>query len=129
MAHNLKEYICEHKKTRFVWGVNDCCTFASNWVEKSTGINPLKNLGFYGEYDHAEKAEEILDELGGLKHILDEALGESKHPSMAIQGDVVLGDIEYGETLGICLGTDCIFLGLRRPVFKKTLDMQLAWGV
>ncbi len=126
-AETLAEYLQKHKGVEFVWGSNDCCTFASNWVEELTGVNPLISIGHYGKYKTLKGAATILKNLGGLSKVLDENLGNNIHPAYAKVGDIVMGDLDGGETLGICIGIECMFLGEKGVVRKRTLDMLKAW--
>jgi len=125
----LENYINKCNSRKFVWGDNDCCTFASNWVEELTGANPLEELGYYGKYTTREDAEKLLELLGGVEEIVDGKLGDSTIPAFAIAGDLVCGDLDHGETLGICLGVESAFLGTHRIITRKTLDMKKIWRV
>ena len=128
-ATTLENYLMSYEKSKFVWGKNDCCTFASNWVEEVSKVNPLKELGFYGKYKTAGKAVKILDKLGGLEKVLTKALGESIHTAYAVLGDVVMGDLDHGETMGICMGSSCIFLSEEGITTEPTYTMKKVWRI
>jgi len=125
----LNIYIEEHKNKPFVWGSNDCCTFASNWVERLKGVNPLEELGHYGTYFTEEEAILLLKKLGGVIRIVNKSLGIASGPALAHPGDLVCGDMGYGNTLGICLGSECVFLGQDDLITGRTLEMKKAWRI
>jgi len=125
----LNRYVQQHKDSEFIWGTNDCCTFASDWVAEVSGINPLEDLGHYGKYTTAKEAKKLLKKLGGVKKIVDKVMGSKIPVSFAGSGDLVCGELGHGDTLGICIGTDSVFLGEESLVIKRTLTMKQAWRV
>lgn len=129
MIEKLNLYINKHSGTEFVWGINDCCTFASNWVEVCLGKNPLKDIEFYGKYSTKIEAKKILVGLGGIHEVLNNALGDSIHPVKAKAGDIVMGELDEGKTLGICLGIDSIFLGHNNFISLPTITMKNVWSM
>jgi hypothetical protein len=128
MSQKLDKYILDHTNVEFLWGSNDCCTFASDWVEEKSGVNPLKELGHHGKYKTYKGALKLLKKLGGMEKVVSAKLTEIP-VAFAQVGDVVCGDLDYGDTMGICIGVGSLFLGEESLVTRPTLDMKKAWRV
>ena len=103
----LVEYLDRRKDERFQWGVMDCCTFACDWVEEITGVDPMAELRHkYSGPITAQKAMIRFTESGdGLaacaqKLAFKYGFNEVK-PSEAQRGDVVLIDFGSALALGI----------------------------
>jgi len=60
---------------------------------------------------------------------VNKVFGKATGPAFAHTGDLVCGDIGHGNTLGICLGIDSVFLGTDSLVIKRTLEMKKSWRV
>ena len=121
----LDIYLAKHHKKVFKWGSNDCCTFSCDWVEEVTGRD-IKQ--FTGEYSTEEEAKALLEEFGG-RDKAEKLFGREVHPAMAQYGDIVCGDVGYGDAFGICIGMQSVFLGIKTLVYKNTLHMKRAWRV
>lgn len=122
---SLLLYITAHQHTKFEWGVNDCCTFSCNWFKEITGKNLLPLVG--GDYNDEKGAMLLLEKFG--RDNASALFGEEIHPSLATPGDIVEADMEYGETLGICLGLDSAFIGIKELITVRTLECKRAWRV
>lgn len=128
----LFNYINAHERKLFVWGKNDCFTFTLGWIKEATGRDVWGTTKDWQEiakdYDNEEAAMSLLELFGGREKA-EACLGESIHISLAVAGDIVCGDLSDGETLGICLGLDSVFLGLRGIITMRTLELEKAWRV
>lgn len=128
----LFNYINKHERKLFVWGKNDCFTFTLGWIEKATGRDVWETTEDWQKISRDYKSEEDalnLLELFGGREKAEACLGKPIHVSSAVAGDVVCGDLSDGETLGICLGLDSVFLGLRGLVTVRTLELNKAWRI
>jgi hypothetical protein len=113
----------------FIWGANDCCLFAADAVQATTGTDPAAHLR--GSYSTATQAARVLAEHGGVRAIATQALGEPMpHAAMAQRGDVVCVPLDGRDTLGVVAGDGqwCApgELGL---VYRPMAEVQTAWRV
>lgn len=108
----LAEYLRERADSPFVWGENDCCMFAADWVLRVTGRDHLAI--FRVLYSDEIGAAELLAEVGGVARGATEMLGRPL-PTVATaqRGDVVLFESGQGPALGICVGDK--FAALKPP--------------
>jgi hypothetical protein len=110
----------------FVWGSNDCCTFAAAAVEALTGANPMDQVE---RYDGPLSAMRLVEEGGGLHALATRLLGQAVPPLMAAVGDVVLLTNEERELLGICNGTSAIAPGRDGLVVLDMTAAFAAWKI
>lgn len=89
----------------FVWGANDCCSFAAAAVQAITGRNPMAGVVAYAS--EAAAARLIL-RAGGLRALASQYLGRPVPPAFAAVGDVVLVMNEGREALGVCNGVNVL---------------------
>lgn len=95
-------FLLERTNVPFVWGANDCATFAADCVMAITGIDPApKGLR---KHTTALQASRVLKRHGGLSGIATAALGEPVPVSQAQVGDVLLVPMQGREALAICNG-------------------------
>lgn len=52
----------------FDWGTFDCCTFAFDWVQLITGVDPMQQ--FRGKYSTALTASRALKKIGAGKSVV-----------------------------------------------------------
>lgn len=99
----LPVYLAERAAEPFVWGVNDCCVFAADWVLRVTGCDPMPAIR--GKYSDEAMAKRIIGYGGSIKLMATAALGPAL-PTVATgqRGDIVLFETEAGPALGICVG-------------------------
>jgi len=116
----------EWRSRAFAWGTVDCCQFAAEVVAALTGDD--KRALFPAYTDEAE-ARAIIAAHGGLSGLVTAALGEQKHPSRAMRGDVVLLDRGQGELIGICIGARIVAPGLQGLEFAPMGCALAAWSV
>lgn len=110
----------------FVWGSNDCCTFAAAAVEALTGANPMESIE---HYDNPLAAARMVEAGGGLLDLATSLLGESVSPRMAAVGDVVLLTNEGRQLLGICNGINALAPGLDGLVALGMHTASAAWKI
>ena len=100
----LAAYLAQARATGFVWGRHDCVLFGANWVRELTGTDPLK--GYRGRWSSARGAARVIAGLGAplgdlVADTLTAAGFEEVPPARAGRGDIVLGDMTRGLTVGI----------------------------
>lgn len=110
----------------FVWGSNDCCTFASAAVQAMTGSNPMDSIE---RYDNPLAAARMVEAGGGLLDLAISLLGEPVTPRMAAVGDVVLLTNEGRDLLGICNGINALAPGRDGLVALDMTTASAAWKI
>ena len=118
----------------FLWGSNDCCTFAAAAVEALSGANPMASMEPYGtEAGPKRKALRRLlrriDKAGGLQHLVSEYLGAPISPRMAGVGDVVVVMNAGAELVGVCNGTSVAAPGPHGMVMLGMDAAVAAWRI
>lgn len=99
----LAEFIEERRSAALVYGVQDCCLFAADWVERATGVDPAALLR--GTYHNAAGAARILARNGGVTGLATAALGQPVPSALAQRGDLVLVDGDDGRpALAVVIG-------------------------
>lgn len=106
----LDAYVLQHARTPFAWGSHDCCTFAADWVQMLCDRDPM--APWRGQYRTVTAARRLIEGAGGLEAMVGQALGATISAAFAQRGDVVLGELSLGPTVGIVLGVDAAFPGL-----------------
>jgi hypothetical protein len=130
----LALFVEEKRCEKFVWGVNDCCGFAADWVAICTGVDPC--AAWRGKYRDAAGAARLIRRGGGLEALVDRALAahgwaQIARP-MARRGDVVsiaTGRSARGVAAGVCIGADAVFPGPDCVSFRAMDECRLAWRI
>lgn len=125
----LDGFIRERRSHPFVWGVNDCCTFAEGAVRAQTGVALL--AGTARPATRFGAARFLLGrghrDVAGLA---TELLGPSlRTPRLAQRGDVVCFFGGVADTLGVCLGAHVCAPGASRLEFLPRSAIRIAWRV
>jgi hypothetical protein len=111
----------------FVWGVNDCCTFAADAVQAITGVDVMGTLR--QRYHSAFEALGLTQELGGLRGAVSSLLGEPCDPVFCTVGDVLLVMNDGRELLAVCNGASAIAPGPRGLETLANPQILAAWRV
>jgi hypothetical protein len=123
----LAEAIEVARTMPFTWGAHDCVLFAANAVESYTGVDYAH--AFRG-YRSEVGARRLIAQHGGtLEVAVSAVLGEPIPTALAGRGDVVLADLDHGQTLGLCLGNECAFAGVEGLLFLPRTAARAAWRV
>lgn len=125
----LATYLQAAQTKKFVWGEHDCCLFAANFILSVTGEDPA--VGFRNHYSTEIGSKRILKK-HGLEDLM--ALLDSKFPrillTQAKRGDVVLADLEMGQTVGLSAGVNSFFVSVEGGLTsRKTSSCLAAWRV
>ena len=111
----------------FQWGAHDCALFAADCVLAMTDRDFAAE--FRGTYDSKDSAAAVLAR-ESLEQIATRFLGERlASVNLAQRGDVmhrVQGEV---PALGICIGDQAIFLGLRAFLWVPVQECSAAWHV
>jgi hypothetical protein len=110
----------------FVWGSNDCCSFAAAGVAAITGRNPMAGVA---PYNSEAAAGRLILRAGDLRALASQYLGEPVPPAFAAVGDVVLVMNEGREMLAICNGVNAMAPGAA-GIVPLGMDAALAaWKI
>lgn len=113
----------------FDWVNLNCTLFVSDAVLAITGVDHAS------DYRDITSKKDMIDKMrssyGDIENATTEKLGKPlSSVNFAMRGDVVLGELENGKTLGLCLGKKAVFLAEKSGlVYRETLDMSKAWRV
>lgn len=121
----LAEFIESRRGEPFAFGTHDCCQFAAGAIEAITGDNPARHWAYANELGAAR----IIHEAGSLEAVVTEALGDPVHPSQAGRGDVVIAELDRGDTVGVCLGNVCAFAAEVGLLILPRTVARSAWKV
>ncbi|WP_342617238.1 hypothetical protein [Rhodoferax sp. GW822-FHT02A01] len=123
----LDSYVQSRQDTPFAWGVQDCCTFAADWVTLATGTDPMQDLR---GLDSALAAHRKLDDLGGMLAAVDSRMGDHIAGPMAQAGDVVMVTLESGvKAMALCLGAWLCIPAENGLVMLPITNAEAAWRV
>lgn len=114
----------------FEWGVHDCATFAFDVVREMISTDPFAE--YRGSYSNELGAGRALieHEFDTVRGLADKLMGEEISTKFAQRGDIILVlQPERGETLGVCLGVDAVFVGESGLVPVPMSEAITAWRV
>lgn len=97
----LADRIEHWRHVPLIYGESDCLQVCGDVVYHLTGVD---YRDVFPKYSSKAGAEEILAAVGGLAALISSVLGQRKHPSKAMRGDVVVASVSEGYVAGICLG-------------------------
>lgn len=98
----LEAFAKARRAMPFVWGANDCCTFAADAVAAITGVATL-HAGLRS-YRTAKQAYRTIARHGGIAAIATAVCGQPQPAAFAGVGDVVLVTVGKRDALAICNG-------------------------
>lgn len=123
----LDAFVQSRQDKAFEWGVQDCCTFAADWVRLATGLDPMLDLR---GLNSALEAHRKLDELGGMLAAVDSRMGEHVSGLMAQAGDVVMVTLDNANAaMAVCLGPWLCAPGEAGLVMLPITRAEVAWRV
>jgi hypothetical protein len=124
----LCNYIERNARIPFSWGVNDCVTFVSDYIEKVTGRKP--NSLVDGTYESQEQAIEVLANLQTTPIEIMDNLFSRISFSFAQRGDVVYRERETGFSFGIIDSGRAIYkvdgVGYK---YEKIKEADIVWRI
>lgn len=137
-TRGLHDFLLSRKDTPFTWGENDCCMFAADAIQATTGIDIAAD--FRGRYNDADSALAAIESVTGGKSVEDAAaycaskhgLIELHEPLMAQRGDLVLvDDPTQGTIAGIVHlnGRHVAVVGERGLKARSIRHIKRAWRV
>ena len=129
-SQRLDLFLAEKRHEPFLWGVNDCCLFACDWLAILTGKDLAENLR---GYKSALEGWRLVKSLGGVDQIARDrckAQGWPEvHPHYARRGDVVTFETKHGAALGVSCGHVGAFAGIGGTVFHPLPSFKTAWRI
>ena len=123
----FEAFISERRARPFVWGSNDCATFAADCIKAITGVDPAPT----GLRQHRTEKQALrsLQRHGGLTGIATAAMGQPVPASQAGIGDVVLSKSGNRPMLSICNGST-VFAPGANGIISLALDTgSICWRV
>lgn len=112
---------------RFSWGQHDCMLFAASVVQALTGRDVAAQ--HRGQYKGSQTAAAYTARHGGMATMVTKVLGDPVRPIQARRGDVVMRCDERGPALGVCVGAQAAFAGLRGLILRPLDECIQAWPV
>ena len=108
-ARKLTVFLAARQAQPFDWRTNNCCHLAAQWVQRLTGLDPMRGLPITPD---GRRAMKLVQRLGGMQRAWSQALcREAIEPLLAQTGDLVLVQLDVdasacgtGHTVGICNG-------------------------
>jgi hypothetical protein len=126
----LAAFVSARREHPFVWGAQDCCTFAADAVIAMTGRDPLAD--FRGRYSTEDEADAVIGP-DGLEAMLAQhlaAFGATEIPPLQAQrGDLALVRVANHTLLGVVIGPTVAAPGLERLAFVRASTALRAWAV
>lgn len=127
----LDQFLAERQAQPFAWGVQDCCTFAADWVLRCKGRDPIEP--WRGRVN-ARAALRTLQSEGGMLGDWTQRWGERIHPMLAQVGDICMVESGYRARLcmhsfGICAGSQIAAPGREGVVFIPITTGIAAWRI
>lgn len=123
----LDAHVEHHSGLLFVWGSNDCCTFAADWVATARGADPMADLrGLHT----AMAAARAISEAGGLLAAVTARMGPPLPGTFAQVGDVAL--VRHGVdqvSMGVCVGPYVAAPGAVGLLMVPISQAEAAWRV
>lgn len=124
----LTTFIEERRALGFIWGANDCCLFAADWVRMATGQDFAD--GIRGRYFSALGAARVLKQYGGVVGLTERHAGLQRGTlTTAQRGDLLAHQMPGGLALGICLGAVGAYVGRDGIKFAPAADAAAVWKV
>ena len=123
----MEAFVRERTDAPFVWGVNDCAIFASDFVMAVTGQDPAP--AGLRKHRTAKQAYRSIERHGGLPAIATLALGEPIGAAFAGVGDVVLVSAGKRDALAICNGATALTPSAIGLVAVPMAGARMAWRV
>lgn len=123
----LYAYLDLKRTIPFEWGANDCAHFAADAIVQMTDEDVLDALR--GKWTNAREALEEIERLGGLEAAATRLLGDTKAPSFAQRGDLVLFESAGRSLFGIAVGPHIAAPGESGLVLMPFDSAKCAWTV
>ncbi len=117
----------ERQRRPFEWGSHDCCLWASDAVLAITGQDFAE--GLRGTYATTAEAARMLAEVGGVRQLATDVLGNPVSPLMATVGDVVLFEQDGRALLAVCNGGTALAVAERGLEPMPMTAALAAWKV
>lgn len=127
----LAGFIEARRSLPFVWGEQDCMTFACDGVVEMIGVDPIADKR--GQWTTEAEGDAIVAEEGGFEAMMAARMAAAElpevAPAFAQRGDIAL--VHYGnqETAGLIVGTTVAIPGATRVALISRRYIHRAWVV
>lgn len=125
-AGRLAALVSRAHSEPFAWGRHDCCLWAADAVQATTGVDLATDLR--GGYTDARGAYRRLTAIGGLRGAAARA-GALVAPLRAWAGDVGLVRFDGRPMLAVCQGEVWLCAATRGLAAVPLAAASFAWGV
>jgi len=124
----LADLIAARRDVPFKWGENDCALWGADCVEAILGVDFGQN--FRGQYEDQSGARLALRQFGAgsLFKTFDRHLTRIL-PAFAQRGDLVAKGRGRTAAIGVCIGSDAVFVGEDGLVMVPRLLWTAGWRV
>jgi len=127
----LADFIAEKRAAPFVWGKNDCCLFACDWILKARGVDLAEDLR--GTYSSALSGWRVVRQLGGVQEIARDRCDKYGFTIVPIglagRGSVVTCQTRHGSALGVVIGAHAIFPAPISVAHIRVTECEIAWRI
>lgn len=121
----LEHFFAVRAAMPFVWGRNDCATFAADCVQALTNQDPAP--AGLRKHSTAKQAYRAIQRHGGLVAIATAAMGAPVPVCTAAVGDVLLVRSQGREALAICNGSTALMPSAQGLVSVGVDTASHAW--
>ncbi len=113
------------QEQEFRWGEHDCALWCAKWVFLATGRNLFED--WTAKYSSERQLKSLMKKRGfaDVAAIADAAAAR-KPIAFAMRGDILL---HPSGVLGICTGTDGVFIVKQGVITERTSRCVTAWSV
>jgi hypothetical protein len=124
----LATFLKQRQQQAFCWGKNDCCLFAADAIQVTTGVDHARE--FRGRYTTAIGAKRALMRYGKgeIKPTFSEKFGPPVNRLTAKRGDIALVNVDGEDIVGVVFGT--IYVVSEQGLLQLPLsDALCIWGI
>lgn len=128
MNSPLADFLATGAKTPFVWGSEDCCLFACDWVLSQRAVDPARR--YRGSYRTERGAYRVIRRAGGFLAMVEAEMAAAglMETSDPLPGDVGVVETEQREALAICSRVGWVAKA-PRGIVAASFKLIKAWTV
>jgi hypothetical protein len=127
----LADFVEAHRTLPFVWGGQDCMTFACDGAVTLIGVDPIADKR--GAWSTEAEADAITEAEGGFEAMMAARMTAAGlpecDPRFAQRGDIALVEVANQLTAGLVIGTSVAVTGPDRLQMVPRRMMRRAWVV
>ena len=120
----LFAYLQDKVVQPFVWGTNDCCTFAAGAIQDITGESV-----FEPSYSNAFEAQTFMESVGSIEAWMTDKFGEPVARLLGRRGDIALLSLEDRDLLSVVIGDQVVAPGSEHALFYAIEHCTKVWRI